>query len=459
MAHQRILLAFAGTAALAACVSSAVTPDATNPEMPPTWVRDSMAEAVETNWLQVLRDEQLTAFVREAIENNYQLKQQRARLAEAEQAVVVARAGRLPSLDLSIDGRRTGLEEADGTSVNSTSFDASLDAQWTVDIWGRLSKEQQSVQLAYQAQQARLAGAERALAANTATTLFSVMQAKQLLEVAGRRLENAILSRDIVDSGYRQGLNDALDLYLAKNQVERQQANFSQQQQAVVEVTAELQLALAQYPDGNMQVTGELPVLTDRIATGLPSELILRRADLQEAWLNLLASDASLAAAHKARFPRLALVGSTGVSSLEFSDLLDGEASAWSLLGGITQPLFQGGRLAAQERQAAERVAQAEQQYLDLVYRAFAEVENAISRAESLQDRYEAFLDAEANSTSALILALEQYQRGLVPYTTVLESQRQAYDAVTTVVQLKNQLLQNRINLYLSLGGEFETEY
>ncbi|MBT8096033.1 MAG: TolC family protein, partial [Woeseia sp.] len=70
--------------------------------------------------------------------------------------------------------------------------------------------------------------------------------------------------------------------------------------------------------------------------------------------------------------------------------------------------------------------------------------------------RYEALLEAEKNSSAALELALEQYQRGLVTYTTVLESQQQAFDAEATVVQLRNQRLQNRIALYLALGGEFK---
>jgi outer membrane protein TolC len=77
----------------------------------------------------------------------------------------------------------------------------------------------------------------------------------------------------------------------------------------------------------------------------------------------------------------------------------------------------------------------------------------------SLRSRYESFLEAEKNSSAALNLALEQYQRGLITYTTVLESQRQAFDAEATVVQLKNQLLQNRIALYQALGGEFSTTY
>jgi outer membrane protein TolC len=184
----------------------------------------------------------------------------------------------------------------------------------------------------------------------------------------------------------------------------------------------------------------------------------MRRPDLQEVWLNLLAADAALAAAHKARFPSLTLVGGASLTSIQFSDLFDGDASTWSIAGGLSQPLFNAGRLKALEDQAYARVQQAEQQYLDLVYRAFADVENAISRSESLQERYDSFLEAEKNSAAALQLALEQYQRGLVPYTTVLESQRQAFDAETTVVQLRNQLLQNRIDLFMALGGDFSTD-
>ena len=145
------------------------------------------------------------------------------------------------------------------------------------------------------------------------------------------------------------------------------------------------------------------------------------------------------------------------MTSVEFSDLLEGGASGWSLAFGLTQPLFNAGRLAAQEEQALIQVRIAEQAWLDRVYRAFAEVENAISRTASLDARYEAQLEAQKNSRAALQLALDQYQRGLVTYTTVLESQRQAFDAAATVVQLKNQRLQNRLVLYIALGGDFES--
>jgi NodT family efflux transporter outer membrane factor (OMF) lipoprotein len=441
------------------CTQSAITPEATEVGMPAGWVRGGDAGTVDLNWLESFDDPQLTALVSEAISSNYLLQQERARLYEAEQTVVIVRANRFPELDVSLDASRRGFTDSSSQRVSTESFGAEVGAFWEVDLWGRLSKRQQAAQLELGAQQARFESVQRNLAAATTGAYFGVMQAKQLLEVAQRRLDNAIESHDIVASGYRQGLNDALDLYLARNQVERQQANYAEKEQAVIETIADLQLSLARYPDGRLEMPGMLPVLNEPIPSGLPSELLTRRTDLQEAWLNMLAADADLAAAHKARFPSLSLVGSAGVASAEIGDLLDTDLSVWSIAGGITQPLFNAGQLEAFEEQALARVRQAEQQYLDLVFRAFADVENAISRSASLIERYESFLDAETNSRAALNLALEQYQRGLVSYTTVLESQRQAFDAETTVVELRNLLLQNRISLYLALGGEFATEY
>lgn len=463
MSRQRLVFSVWMPLSLAAlaggCTHSAISPEAEHPAYPAEWQRGGASGAVQQNWLADFDNPQISSLIDEAIENNFELQQERARLYQAEQTVVITRANRFPTLDVSLDQSRRASEDSNSRLFTTDIARASVDARWEVDLWGKLSKRQQAAQLAWSAQQARLMAAERDLAALTAGAFFQVIEAQQLLEVAKRRLDNTLVSQDIVLSGYNQGLNEALDLYLAKNQVERQQANFAQQEQVLVETIADLQLALARYPDGRMTIEKELPEINDPVPTGLPSELLTRRSDLQEAWLNLLAADADLAAAHKARFPSLSLVGSAGGISDDFSNLLDGDGSVWSVLGGVTQPVFNAGRLQAIENQALAQVQLAEQQYLDLVYKAFASVENAISRSVSLRSRYESLLEAQKNSSAALELALEQYQRGLVDYTTVLESQRQAFDAESTVVQLKNQLVQNRIALYQALGGEFSTTY
>ena len=432
----------------------AVTPD--DVEVPEGWARGGDTGDVEAGWLASFSDPTLDALVAESMNGNRILKQDRLQLEIARQAAAVVRSPRFPSLDIGLDGSRREFENDAGDNVSIDSYSVNVSGRFDVDLWGELSKAQQAAELSVAAQEARVEAAEYSVAGTTARQYFDVLEATQLLRLAESRLENTQSSHEIVASGYRQGLNDALDLYLARNQVERERANLAQQEQSRREAMAALQISLARYPHGEVDFSGELPVLTGPVPSGLPSELLLRRPDIREAWLTLLAADAELAAAHKARFPQLALVSSTGATSVRLSELLDGGFSSWSLAFGLTQPLFDAGRLAALEEQALARVRIAEEAWLGLVYDAFADVENAVSRRTSLETRYEAFLEAQKNSRAALDLALDQYQRGLVTYTTVLESQRQAFDAEATVIQLRNQLLQNRIALYLALGGDFD---
>ncbi|MCH9693587.1 MAG: TolC family protein [Gammaproteobacteria bacterium] len=437
------------------CAVSAIEVAPEDIQTPATWARSGGAGSVTSNWLTPFSDSRLEQLVAESVASNFALKQERQRFNAARQSVKVTRSSRLPSFDLALDGSRRGTEDTAGNRVTTETFGLDVDGRIEIDLWMKLSNAQQAAALSLAAQEARLVSTERGVAVTTARQYFDVLEATLLFDVARRRLEVAVSSHDIVASGYRQGLNEALDLYLARDQIERERANVAQQEQNRLEAVAALQLSLARYPDGDIGIEGELPVPTASIPTGLPSELLGRRPDIQEAWLSLLAADAELAVAHKARFPSLSLVGSTGTSSSEFSDLLSDGSSGWSLAFGLTQPLFAGGRLAAVEEQKRLAVRIAEQNWLDVVYRAFADVENAISRSASLDERYDALLEAEKNSRAALELALDQYGRGLVSYTTVLVSQRQAFDAAATVVQLKNQRLQNRLTLNLALGGDF----
>ena len=455
---SRMVLPALGAAALlgAGCATSGISVAPEDVVAPEAWVRGGEAGEVEAGWLASFSDPTLDALVAESMVGNRALKQDRLQLQIARQAAAVVRSSRFPSLDLGLDGSRREFEDQAGDTISVDAYSATVSGRFDVDLWGELSKAQQAAELSVAAQEARVEAAEYSVAGTTASQYFDVLEATQLLTLAESRLENTQASHDIVASGYRQGLNDALDLYLARNQVERERANLAQQEQSLREAMAGLQLSLARYPHGEVDFSGELPVLTEPVPTGLPSELLLRRPDIRGAWLNLLAADADLAAAHKARFPQLSLTGSTGATSVRLSELLDGGFSSWSLAFGLTQPLFDAGRLAALEEQALIRVRIAEEAWLGLVYDAFADVENAVSRQASLKTRYEAFLEAQKNSRAALELALDQYQRGLVTYTTVLESQRQAFDAEATVIQLRNQRLQNRLALYLALGGDFD---
>ncbi|WP_419799961.1 TolC family protein [Terasakiella sp.] len=125
------------------------------------------------------------------------------------------------------------------------------------------------------------------------------------------------------------------------------------------------------------------------------------------------------------------------------------------MLGSLSAPIFDAGKLASAEEVARLELRQAEAQYLSDVFEAYKEVENAISEELSLEKRFESTKYAAENAKIAADLSFQQYQRGLVEYTTVLESQTRYYDAEVSAIKIQSQLAANRIKLHLALGGDF----
>ena len=402
-------------------------------------------------WLGSFKSADLNFLVEKAIKANHTLAQEAAAVRLAEQNVRISDSTLWPNLGLSLSTQR------DDTGMGSASQSGlSLTAGYEVDLWGRLNVVQQQSQIDLARQKASYREAERTLVRDVLNAGFDASSATQLLGLLNQRFSNLTESLDVIERGYRSGLNDALDVYLSRNTLELERAGIANQQQIHFESLTRLELLLGDYPAAKLAVSANLQSLhLDPIAAGIPANLLSRRSDIQQAWLELLSADAGVAIAHRNRFPALNLSGSLSDSSQELDELLDGGSLMWRVAASLIQPLFQGGRLAALEEQAKIRLEQREKRYLEVVFRALAEVENALSREQALNARYEAFVRAEQNAGTALELAFDQYQRGLAPYTAVLESQRRAFDAQTTLIQLQNQQLKNRVNLLLALGGDY----
>ncbi len=448
MFKLRILLA--SVPLIVGCATEPRTPPL-DAELPARWQQPGEGEVAQA-WLSTFNDPYLSELVSRAIADNYALAQQRALVASARQRARLAHAARLPNLNLGLAGQR---QRASPSAAVTEQFNLSAALNAPLDLWGALGDEEREALLGLAVEEARYRAAEQNLAAAVVSAHYNAAAALQLQELLDRRLANLIQSLDVIESGYRSGLNDALDVYLARNTLERERANAANQRQERMRAVANLQLLLADYPNGRFAAGERLPHQAVPVGTGVPADLLRRRPDIQQAWFQLLAADAGLAVAHKKRFPALSLTANARDSKGGVGDLLSGGALAWTVAASLTQPLFQGGRLDALHEQAKLRVAQLERQYLETVYRAIAQVETELSRALNLADRHEAIHQAQTSAEAALDLARGLYQRGLVGYITVLESQRRAFDAQSSLIRLRNELLQNRVALLLALGGDF----
>jgi len=217
----------------------------------------------------------------------------------------------------------------------------------------------------------------------------------------------------------------------------------------------QLELVAGRYPAGAWEVDGQLPGLPPEVPPGLPSNLLLRRPDLVAAERQLAAALQRVKEAKRSLLPRISLTASGGRSSAELEDLLSSSVNMWSLAANAAQPLFQGGRLLANIDLTEAKAREAVESYREVVLRAFGEVENALASESSLREREVELEESVKQSQAAQRLAEERYLLGLVDFVTLNEAQRSAFSAESQLISVRRRLLDNRVNLYLALGGGF----
>lgn len=422
--------------------------------LPDNWQESTQTLTVEHNWLAQLDNPQVQKLVNKALAANHQFAMQAYNLEISEQQLIVSGSQLWPELDLAF---RSGRNKDNQTDSYSNSNAVNLNLSYEVDIWGKLSAADRMSNYNYLAQKASFEQYKQQLVVNVVTTWFKVIEAQKLLTLYQSRVKNSQQNLAIIEAGYNSGLTAALDVYLTRNDLNTELTRVSEQETEKTKLIRQLERLIGEYPKGELLVNANLPLLTNDIPVGLPSELISRKPELKASWYQLLSQDAGLAYAHKQRFPSIVLSGSVGDSAADIGDLLSGSSLAWSLLGSVTAPIFNAGRLKANEEQARIELKQGEQQYLDTLYNAFSDVENAITTEKGLKHSYYTMLAAQENAQIASTLSFEQYQSGLVSYTTVLDAQNRSFEAQTTLIKIKNQLIANRINLHFSLGGDFTT--
>jgi outer membrane protein, multidrug efflux system len=452
-----------------ACTNTSLTADGLSGELteelktitaPEQWygASSSIAQAIAASstlqaWLTSFNDQHLLDLVNQAFARNYQLSQ--LSYAAEIKKIQLLNAGTQLWPDLSInlaESRR----RAGGSGNVTSDANVELKLHYELDVWGKLSANEQQANLAWLAQQANLEQAQQQLAANVASAWYATVAAQQLWQLALQRAENSEQNLTIIESGYQQGLNAALDVYLARNELNTALSNVAKQHDNLLLHNRTLGSLLAVYPSDEFELSSQqLPMITDSIPAGTPLDMIKRKPEIRASWYQLLAQDAALALAHKQRFPSFNFSASLANNQSSFIELFSSTNLAWSLLGSLSAPLFQAGRLKNNEQIARLTLKQTEQQYLQTLHQAVTQVENALTSETSLQQRVVLQQKAKENAQAAYKLAFEQYQLGLAIYTTVLDAQNRWFDAQSNLLQLQGQLIDNRIALFVALGGDF----
>jgi len=453
--NKRLAGALALCLPLLAC--STAPPRPVNPgiPVPSAWAASASASAADRPglWLEGFGDPVLSALVREALANNFDLHAAAARVAAARAQTRIEGAGRWPQLGLGTGYQRAQVTDSGYGSAQYGAFEVLFDLNWELDVWGRIAAGQRAAAQEQAAAAADLDAARLSLAARTAQTYFELTEARLQVAVAEQSIHDRRTLVELVRGRFARGLTRGLDLRLALTDLANAEALLALARNQAQTASRRLETLLGRYPAGALSTGGGLPPPPGGLAAGLPSALLERRPDLNAAFERLRAADSRLENAEKALLPRIALTGSGGSRSAALAELADPRSAVWNLATGLVQPLFTGGRLKGDIQLNEARVEEALNGYRSSALAAFREVEQALAGEEWLKAQERALREAVAQTKASQKLAVYSYRLGFIEILTLLDSYRSTLTAQSAHLSAQRQLLNNRIDLYLALGG------
>lgn len=332
-----------GSTLLAGCLSlkQPSQPDLGSTQPPAQWHSEVNTNAVLDDWIASFGDEQLVRLVSDAITNNPDLEAAAARLDQAIASSGVARAALWPQLTGSFGVQNTTLldrsdaDKAAGIQANSTTYGASLDLSWEVDVWGRLRYANRSATETAKASAADYAAARRSLAAQVAKAWFAAAEAKLQFELDDNFVASYEETLRIVEARFKAGAVSEQDVANAKADLASSRRLAEAAATTLKESVRSLEVLLGRYPAAELAVADDLQAVPFVIPSGVPSQLLERRADIIAAERRVAAAFNTTEAAKAARLPQIALTSRLGSSSPELKDLVDPKNMALNFAGNL----------------------------------------------------------------------------------------------------------------------------
>lgn len=447
------------------CVPKLEKPPDLDLDTPQNWISEKKATEGEiSQWWIRFNDPRLNDLVEVVLRENYDLKAAATRLDAAATLARIAGADLFPQVNANLNASRQkrnfvgfpfGGAEDRVQSFTSNLFGISLNVNWEIDLWGRIRAAKSAAAADFQATEAELYGYQLSFIGQTVKAWFAAIEIMEQVRLSEATVKNYKTTNDQVHRRYRLGLRPSLDVRLSESNVATAEATLLLWENQLQQIKKQLDTLLGRYPSGQFELTEKLPKVEEDVPAGLPADIVRRRPDLVAAEKQLAASYARVIESQRSLYPRISLTGSTGTSTDEFKNLLNGDYSVWNLVGNLLQPIFQGGRLRAGVDLAKAREAEALALYAARVLNAYSEVEIALAAEEFLAEREAALRTATEQSLAARNLADDRYARGLTDLIEVLEAQRRAFLSQSQLIGVQRARLDNRVDLYLALGGDF----
>lgn len=463
--HKSFLLL--SSAMLAACATSPAPAErfidgrealaSTLPDAPAEWAaRGVTGTAPTADWLAQFNDPKLNELVAEALAKNPTLESRAALNRASRAAARASRSQRLPSLSgtLTAGGTSTGLIVAGQEErFNDPAYGYSLSASWEADLWGRVSNSIAQADADLAASDADLAATELSIAAQTAIAWITLNEALAQERIALLSYEARERVLTITERRVKSGVLGPLELRTARSSLAGAEAVIASRRQASTEAARRLEVLLGRYPRAEIAASATIPELGPMEAEGNPALLLSRRPDIAALEAQVVSAGLRAEEARLAMLPALRLTASGGNDATDLEDVFDPALIGARLIANLTQPLFTGGRLKAQQEAALARLEASVASYAGGVLVAWREVEDALTADVLLAQQEAAQFTSFEEARYAEDLAERQYISGTITIFNLIDAQTRRLTAESQFMSARASRARNRVSYHLALGG------
>jgi len=423
----------------------------TDPDAPPT-----------LDWWRGFRSPELTTLMEEAQKVNLDIAAATSRILEADAQARIAGAALLPSL--SSGGQesytRTSGSSASGLSIGGrevVNYTASLSASYELDFWGKNRDAAQAAEQTTVANRFDRDVVALTTLTSVASAYFQVMAAQDRLRTAQQNIASATRILEAIRQRLKAGTGTDLDVAQQEAVLANQRAAVPPLRQTLAQNINALATLVSRPPE-SLRITGGSmnQISSPRVTPGLPSELLTQRPDIRRQEAQLASATANVGNARAQFFPSIQLTGSGGYQSSALTSLFQPHAAFFNLVGGLTQPIFDGGVILGNFELTKAKQDELLQTYRKTVVSAFADVDNALVAIRQTTDKLRLQRDVLAASRRAFQLSEQQLRAGTADIVTVLNTQLTLFQAEDALWQAQLARLLAVVSLYQALGGGWE---
>jgi len=410
----------------------------------------------DIGWWQIFQDETLQSLIRTALAENYDLRVATARILDARARVTINRSFQFPDLRASASAPYTYQpgDLAPSQFRETLNPVGSFDMFWELDFWGRFRRSTEAARADLLSSESARRFVVTTLVSDVATAYFQLRELDLELEISKRTLASRQNSLRLVKLRQEGAVASMMDVRQAEVLLYTAAETVPDVERRIEQTENLISILLGRNPDA---VPRGRPLLQQlalpAIPAGLPSSLLERRPDVQDAEGQLAAATARIGVAKSDYFPRIFLTGVAGAGGIKIDSSWFGPQGILAVAPQLTLPIFNTGRIGAGVDSATAQAQEALERYRQTIVQAFREVADSLVEH---RKRGESRVQQELLVTSlrdAARLADVRYRGGVTSYLEVLDTERQLFDAELLLAQTQRDELLAVVRLYRALGG------